>query len=80
MFTQKKEKINFYIPVDLNQSINEVAKELNENVSELLRIAVREFLERYEREKLKRELEEGYKANYDYYLKTNDEFQYADSE
>lgn len=76
----KKDKINLLMPRDLTESASRVAKELNKSLSELVRKALREFINNFEKRKLEEELREGYEANYNYYLKTDDEFKFADSE
>jgi metal-responsive CopG/Arc/MetJ family transcriptional regulator len=73
-------KKSFLIPKPLYDRLVRISEELGLNFSEMLRRVIKEFIERYEKGKLEKELEEGYKANYQYYLKTNEEFQYADSE
>ncbi len=73
-------KINFQTSPELYFRANIVAEELNFSLSETIRIALEEFLKRYEAEKIQKELEEGYKANEAYYLKMNEEWKFADAE
>ena len=76
----KKDKINLLMPRELTESASKVAKELNKSLSELVRKALKEFIDNFEKRRLEEQLREGYEANYNYYLKTDNEFKFADSE
>lgn len=76
----KKERLSFFINTDLSKSINEVAKLINLSVSDIGRIALQEFITKIEKEFIAKELEEGYKANYSYYSKSQEDWKYADNE
>lgn len=74
----KKERLSFFVNQDLSKKIYRVSEQTNQTVSELARQALKEYLERIEKEKIEQELENGYKANYDYYLRFQEEWNYAD--
>lgn len=58
---QKKEKVNFVFPSELNRKASETAKELGFSYSDLVRRALSEFLDRIERDKINREIIEASK-------------------
>lgn len=70
---------NFYLSLELIERAERIAAERDWNLSQLCRIALEDFLTRLEREKIKQELEEGYKANHQYYSKMSEEWQFADT-
>jgi hypothetical protein len=76
----KKERLSFFVNSELSKKVNRITKQTNLPVSELARIALQNFLDQVEKEKIDTELEDGYKANYSYYLKAQDEWKYADKE
>jgi len=76
----KKERLSFFVNQDLSKKVNRISKQTNQAVSELARKALKEYIEQIEKEKIEQELENGYKANYDYYLKSQEEWNYADKE
>lgn len=76
----KKERLSFFVNSDLSNSINVVAKLVNLSVSDIGRIALQEYITKIEKEIIAKELEEGYKANYSYYCKSQEEWKYADKE
>ena len=75
----KMERINFTVSPDLFKKTGEVANEFRISISELSRRALTDFLMSVEYERLQKELADGYKANYKYYLKSSEEWKYADS-
>ena len=76
----KKERLSFFVNSDLSDKVNRISKQTNLPVSEIARKALQNFVDQVEKEKIETELEDGYKANYDYYLKTQQEWKYADKE
>jgi len=81
MFGNKKsKKLNFLAPESLVIKIGLLAKENKLTESDFIRQAIARHIEEMETKKFERELEEGYKANYDYYLNMDKEWQFADGE
>ena len=76
----KKERLSFFINSELSNKVSRISKQTNLPVSEIARKALQNFIDQVEKEKIETELEDGYKANYDYYLKTHEEWKYADKE
>ena len=76
----KKERLSFVINSDLSDKINEISNQTNLSVSEIARQALQIYIEQKEKEKIVKELEVGYKSNYEYYLKSNEEWKHADNE
>ncbi|MBU2447104.1 MAG: ribbon-helix-helix domain-containing protein [Bacteroidetes bacterium] len=76
----KKERLSFFVNSELSNKVNKISKQTNLTVSEIARKALQNFIDQVEKEKIEKELEAGYKANYDYYLKSQEEWKYADKE
>ncbi|KAB2846016.1 MAG: ribbon-helix-helix domain-containing protein [Melioribacteraceae bacterium] len=76
----KKERMSFFINSDLSDKISKISKQTKLPVSEIARKALQNYIDKIEKEKIEDELEAGYKANYDYYLKTQEEWKNADKE
>lgn len=76
----KKERLSFFVNSELSRKINSISKQTNLPVSEIARKALQNFIDQIEKEKIETELEAGYKANYEYYLKTQEEWKHADKE
>jgi len=76
----KKERLSFFVNSELSKKINRISKQTKLTVSEIARKALQNYIDQIEKEKLENELEAGYKANYDYYLKSQEEWKYADKE
>ncbi|MDP3149305.1 MAG: hypothetical protein Q8N83_09285 [Ignavibacteria bacterium] len=74
----KKERLSFFVDSELSNKVNRISKQTNLTVSDIARKALQNFVVQVENEKIDRELEDGYKANYNYYLKSQEEWQYAD--
>ncbi|MFA4923928.1 MAG: ribbon-helix-helix domain-containing protein, partial [Ignavibacteriaceae bacterium] len=74
----KKERLSFLVDSELSNKVNRISKQTNLTVSDIVRKALQNFIVLVEKEKTDKELEAGYKANYNYYLKTQDEWKYAD--
>jgi predicted transcriptional regulator len=76
----KKERLSFFVNSDLSNKVSRISKQTNLPVSEIARKALQNYIDQLEKEKIENELENGYKANYGYYLKTQGEWKYADKE
>ncbi|MFA6599252.1 MAG: hypothetical protein WCS69_16130 [Ignavibacteriaceae bacterium] len=74
----KKERLSFFVDSELSNKVNRISKQTNLTVSDIARKALQNFVVQVENEKTDKELEAGYKANYNYYLKSQEEWQYAD--
>lgn len=77
---QKKERLSFFVNSELSSKVNSISKQTKLPVSEIARKALQNYIDQIEKEKIDSELEAGYKANYDYYLNTQEEWKYADKE
>ena len=78
--TNKKERLSFFVNSDLSDKVNKISKQKKTTVSEIARKALQFYIEQIEKERIDKELENGYKENYDYYLKSQEDWKYADSE
>ena len=78
--TNKKERLSFFVNPELSDKINDISKQTNLTISEIGRKALQNFIDLLEKEKIENELEAGYKANFQYYLKSQEEWKYADKE
>ncbi len=76
----KKERLSFFVNPELSKRINKISKQTNLPVSEIAREALQSYIDQVEKEEIEKELETGYKANYEYYLKSQEEWEYADKE
>lgn len=76
----KKERLSFFVNSELSKRVSKISKQTNLTVSEIARKALQNFIDILEKEKIENELEAGYKANYDYYLKAQENWKYADKE
>ncbi len=76
----KKERLSFFVNSELSNKVSRISKQTNLPVSEIARKALQNYIDQIEKEKIENELEIGYKANYDYYLKTQEEWKHADKE
>lgn len=75
-----KERLSFFVNSEISEKVNQISKQKKITVSEIARIALQNFIAQVEKEKIDKELEAGYKANYKYYLNSQNEWKYADSE
>lgn len=78
MSEKKTERKNVYFPADLLKRISEVKEDTD--FSSFIREAAKEKVEQIEREKLKKQLEEGYKAKAKLNKKISEDFKYVDGE
>ncbi len=76
----KKERLSFFVNAELSNKVNSISKQIKQPVSEIARKAIQNYIELIEKEKIEKELEDGYKANYDYYRKAQEEWKNADKE
>lgn len=77
---EKKERLSFFVNYELSGKVNSIAKLTKQPVSEIARKALLYYVNQIEKEKIEAELEAGYKANYEYYLKSQEEWKNADKE
>ncbi len=73
-------KINFSASRDLYDRIHQAANDNNSSLSEIIRESLEEKLERLKSEKINKELEIGYQANYELDKQMNEEWKYVDIE
>ena len=76
----KKERLSFFVNSELSDKVSMISKQTNQTISEIARIALQNFIDKVEKEKIDRELEVGYKANRTYYIKSQEEWKNADKE
>ena len=76
----KKERLSFFVNSELSNKVSQISKQTKLTVSEIARKALLNYIDEIEKEKIEKELEAGYKANYDYYLKSQEDWKYADKE
>ncbi len=76
----KNKRLSILVNADLAKKLNEYSEKTNQSLSDIAREALRNYLLQVEKEKANKELAEGYKANYEYYLKTQNDWDYADKE
>ena len=76
----KKERLSFFINSETSKRVNNISKQTKLPVSEIARRALQSYINQVEKEKIEKELEAGYKANYEYYLKSQEEWKHADKE
>jgi hypothetical protein len=73
-------RLNFFVSPDLYLRALRETKHQKIKISEILRQALEQYLERLDGEKMKKELEDGYKANYHADLQLNKEWEAADAD
>lgn len=76
----RSRKVIVDFPDALYEATQRAVAELSVKRSALIRDAVHQYLLRLQRQKLARELAEGYRANAELYRGISDEFQYVDAE
>lgn len=76
----KKERLSFFVSQDLSEKVNIISKQTKLTVSEIVRKALQSYIEKIEKDEVEQALEEGYKANHNYYLRTQEEWKHADKE
>lgn len=78
--SNKKERLSFFVNEELSESLYSISKVVNKSVSDISRIALQEYINKVKKDILAKELEDGYKANYSYYLKNQETWKDADKE
>lgn len=73
-----RKNINF--PADLLREIDSLTKKSKTDFSKFVREATKEYVINLKKARLKKELEEGYKAKAKLNLKISEDFKYADGE
>ena len=73
-------KVIVEFPAALYEETQRAVKELSVKRSVLIRDAVHEYLRRLQRQKLARELAEGYRANAELNQRISEEFRHVDAE
>ena len=76
----KKERLSFFVSQDISEKVNIISKQSKLTVSEIARKALQNYIEKIEKDEIEKALEEGYKVNYKYYLKAQEEWKHADKE
>ena len=72
-------RLNFFVPPDLYFRAMSEAQEKKIKISEFIRQALEQYLEKGEAEKMKKLLEDGYRENYHSDLELNKEWESADA-
>lgn len=80
MAVSKGYRVNFTIPFEMSEKAANLAKELDQSLSEFARNALQKAIDSVEKAKLREELRKGYAADYQSHLAQQQEWQYADSE
>jgi len=75
---QKTQRLNLIVVPELTQKAESVSKRLNISISEIVRRALSEYLDRLERTDLEKQLAEGYQANAAYYSQQQEDWKHAD--
>jgi len=73
-----RKNINF--PEDLLREVNSLTKKSKTDFSKFVREATKEYVINLKKARLKKELEEGYKAKAKLNLKISEDFKYVDGE
>ena len=76
----KKERLSFFVNSELSNKITKISETQNLTVSEIAREALQNYIDQIEKKRIEMELEAGYKANYNYYLESQQEWKNADKE
>jgi len=77
---ESKDRISFYVNSEMSEKITEISNQSNLTISDIIRTAIIYFIDRYEKEKIYKELEKGYRENSQYYIKMQEEWKFADHE
>jgi len=80
MKVNKTIRKNIIFPIDLISRFETESKKLGIDFSNFVRDAINEKLKKIEKERLEKELEEGYLANADLDRATCEEFKFVDGE
>ena len=74
---QAKKRINIEVPTVVIERLDRLARRVQKNRSELIRLFVAEKLAEKEQEELEREMAEGYQANYEFIDKSSKEWDFS---
>ena len=78
--SSRKVRKNIYFPDELLKEIDELSGKLNMDFSKFVREATEEYVNLIKKERLEKEMEEGYKAKAKLNLKISEDFRHADGE
>jgi Arc/MetJ-type ribon-helix-helix transcriptional regulator len=77
--TEKRQvRKNFVLPMELAQEAENAASDLHVSLSDFVRMALRDAIQRNRRSTLVRELQEGYAANFEFLQAENRLWESAD--
>lgn len=74
-----KERVSLYLPQKVRMEADTILKKSSSSLSELVTFLLWNYVKKIRQEELERELEEGYKANSQYYKQSGEEWKHADS-
>ncbi len=74
----KTQRLNLIVLPELTKRAKSVSKRMNISISEIVRRALSEYLDRIERADLEKQLSEGYQANSAYYSQQQRDWKHAD--
>ncbi|HPC37021.1 MAG TPA: hypothetical protein PLW05_10425 [Candidatus Marinimicrobia bacterium] len=78
ILNQKTQRLNLIVVPELTRKAASVSKRLNISISEVVRRALSEYLDRIEQVEMEKQLSEGYQANAAYYAKQQEDWKHAD--
>lgn len=73
-------RLSFYIPENMQEKLLRISEKHHLSLSDFSRNALQKAIDAIEETDLRRELKEGFEANYQYYLAQQEEWKHADSE
>ncbi|MFA4838126.1 MAG: ribbon-helix-helix protein, CopG family [Candidatus Neomarinimicrobiota bacterium] len=74
----KTQRLNLIVLPELTRKAESVSKRMNISVSEIVRRALSEYLDRLEQIEMEKQLSEGYQANAAYYCQQQEDWKHAD--
>lgn len=74
----KTQRLNLIVMPELTRKAAVVSKRMKISISEIVRRALSEYLDRIERADLEKQLSEGYQANTAYYCQQQEDWKHAD--
>ncbi|MDO9547533.1 MAG: CopG family transcriptional regulator [Candidatus Marinimicrobia bacterium] len=74
----KTQRLNLTILPDLTRRAESISKRMKISISEIVRQALSDYLDRLERADLEKRLSEGYQANTAYYSQQQEDWKHAD--
>lgn len=75
---KRKQRVSFFVTDELMEKLDRITGQTNFTISGVVRNALELYIQKLEKDRIAHELEEGYKENYAYYLKSQAEWDYAD--